>query len=90
LPIMSVREKLEQDRFRIEFAAKEKLEIVLSAPVPAFTHEFRSVGPSQFRSDIFKQTPPVITLHRKDPLEYGVIPLTHILFLPYFPLLCAC
>jgi len=25
---MSVREKLEQDRFRIEFAAKEKLEIV--------------------------------------------------------------
>ncbi len=30
---MSVQEKLEQDRFRIEFAAKEKLEIVLSAPV---------------------------------------------------------
>src|SRR3989338_9236895 len=25
-----------------EFAAKEKLEIVLSAPVPAFTQEFRS------------------------------------------------
>jgi len=66
-------------------AAKEKLEIVLSAPVPAFTQEFRSgrqgeaggrgvwgefrhadlpaevstqAGPSQFRSDIFKQTPP--------------------------------
>jgi len=66
-------------------AAKEKLEIVLFAPVPAFTQEFRSgrqgeaggrgvwggippadlpaevstqAGPSQFRSDIFKQTPP--------------------------------
>ena len=26
----------------LEFAAKEKLEIVLSAPVPAFTQEFRS------------------------------------------------
>ncbi len=33
MPIMSVREKLEQDRFRIEFAAKKKLEIVLSVPV---------------------------------------------------------
>ena len=57
-----------------EFAAKEKLEIVLSAPVPAFTFQFRSgrrggrkggmggippAEPSQFSSDIFKQTPPV-------------------------------
>jgi len=27
-----------------EFVAKEKLEIVLSAPVPAFTQEFRRAG----------------------------------------------
>jgi len=60
-----------------EFATKEKLEIVLSAPVPAFTQEFRSgrqgsaggrgvwggippAEPSQFLSDIFKQTPPLV------------------------------
>ena len=50
------------------------LAVCLSAPVPAFTQEFRSgrqgeVGgrggeippaePREFRSDIFKQTPPV-------------------------------
>ena len=56
-----------------EFAAKEKLEIVLSAPVPAFTQEFRSgrqdeaggrgVGgippaePREFRSDINQKAP---------------------------------
>ena len=71
-----------------EFAAKEKLEIVLSAPVPAYrsgrqgeaggkvgegilrqaqdkfppadlpAEVSTQAGPSQFRSDIFKQTPP--------------------------------
>jgi hypothetical protein len=47
-----------------EFAAKEKLEIVLPAPVQGEAggrgvwEEFRPPSPSQFRSDIFKQTPP--------------------------------
>ena len=46
----------------IEFAAKEKLEIVLSAPVQDETGGRGAWGilpaePSQFRSDIFKQTP---------------------------------
>jgi hypothetical protein len=46
-----------------ESAAKENLEIVLSAPVQREAGG-RGVGgippaePSQFRSDIFKQTPP--------------------------------
>jgi len=49
-----------------EFAAKEKLEIVLSAPVQGEAGGRGGVGgippasPSQFRSDIFKQTPPEI------------------------------
>jgi len=37
--VMSLESQLSELK---EFAAKEKLEIVLSAPVPAFTQEFRS------------------------------------------------
>ena len=40
--ILSIEAQLTELR---EFAAKEKLEIVLSAPVPAFTQEFRSGRP---------------------------------------------
>jgi hypothetical protein len=48
-----------------EFAAKEKLEIVLSASASRRGGRKGGVGgippaePSQFRSDILKQTPPV-------------------------------
>jgi hypothetical protein len=47
-----------------EFAAKEKLEIVLSAPVKGEAGGRRMWGvppaePREFRSDIFKQTPPI-------------------------------
>jgi hypothetical protein len=46
-----------------EFAAKEKLEIVLSAPVQGEAGGRGVWGvlpaePREFRSDIFKQTPP--------------------------------
>ncbi|MBI5178443.1 MAG: hypothetical protein HZA04_04210 [Nitrospinae bacterium] len=47
-----------------EFSAKEKLEIVFSVPVQGEAGGRGSVGgippadPNQFRSDIFKQTPP--------------------------------
>jgi hypothetical protein len=54
-----------------EFAAKEKLEIVLSASASRRGGRKGGVGgippaePSQFRSDILKQTPPILVRGRK-------------------------
>jgi hypothetical protein len=61
LPISLIKKLVKAKRRRkIEFAAKEKLEIVLSAPVPAF-HSRVSVGQARRGGRKgFKQTPPCL------------------------------